>query len=157
VTRLRDIEVALADRPGALATFGEVLGAAGVSLEGGGVFTVNGSAIAHFLVDDADTAVTALTAAGMGPIEVSDPVMLRLDQGTPGQLGLVARRMAEAGVNLRVQYSDHDHNLVLVPDAGHHEVCVAVANAWATTTTPSRPDSYEPPSRPPGLAEREET
>ena len=37
-----DVALDLPDRPGALATFGEALGAAAVSLEGGGVFTVGG-------------------------------------------------------------------------------------------------------------------
>jgi hypothetical protein len=35
----------------------------------------------------------------------------------PGQLGLLTRRMAEAGVNIEVLYSDHDHQLILVVDA----------------------------------------
>lgn len=126
-----DIEVALADRPGALAEFGEALGAAGVSLEGGGVFTVAGTAVAHFLVDDAAEARTALDAAGLGPVTVSPVVTLRLDQGTPGQLGLVARRMAEAGIDITTQYSDHDHSLVLVVPAEQHERAEAVAARWA--------------------------
>ena len=129
-TRPADIEVALADRPGALAEFGEALGRAGVSLEGGGVFTVAGHAVAHFLVDDATAARTALEAAGLGPVTVCPVVTLRLDQGTPGQLGLISRRMAEAGVNIRTQYSDHDHDLVLVVD--QHQQAEAVAVRWAT-------------------------
>ena len=40
----------------------------------------------------------------------------KLRQGEPGQLGKLAQRMAAAGVNIEVQYSDHDHNLVLVVD-----------------------------------------
>jgi len=36
--------------------------------------------------------------------------------------------MAEAGVNIRVQYSDHDHQLVLVVD--ELERGRAVADAW---------------------------
>ena len=48
----------------------------------------------------------------------------------PGQLGKIARRMADAGVNIEVQYSDHDHQLILVVDdlARAREV----AAAWAT-------------------------
>jgi hypothetical protein len=39
-----------------------------------------------------------------------------LKQDVPGQLGLLTRRMADAGVNIEVLYSDHDHQLILVVD-----------------------------------------
>jgi hypothetical protein len=40
----------------------------------------------------------------------------RLRQDEPGQLGRIARRMAAAGVNIEIMYSDHDHQLILVVD-----------------------------------------
>jgi hypothetical protein len=40
----------------------------------------------------------------------------RLKQTEPGQLGKISRKMAEAGVNIEVLYSDHDHQLILVAD-----------------------------------------
>lgn len=126
-----DIEVALADRPGALVEFGETLGRGGVSLEGGGVFTVAGVAVAHFLVDDGPAARSALEAAGLGPVTTSRVVTLRLDQGTPGQVGLISRRMADAGINIQTQYSDHDHNLVLVVPADQHQHAGDIAARWA--------------------------
>lgn len=128
--RLRDIEVILMNRPGALADFGEILGSVGVSLEGGGVFTHDGIAVAHFLVDDAEAARSALEGAGIGPVHIHDVVMLKLDQETPGQLGSVSRRMRDADVNILVQYSDHDHNLVLVVSEMHFETCAAIATEW---------------------------
>lgn len=42
----------------------------------------------------------------------------RLDQARPGQLGAITRRMAEAGVNIEVLYSDHENRLILVVDDG---------------------------------------
>ncbi len=42
--------------------------------------------------------------------------MQRLRQDVPGQLGLLTRRMADAGVNIEVLYSDHDHQMILVVD-----------------------------------------
>jgi hypothetical protein len=121
---MRDIEVVLRDGPGALGEFGEVLGRAGVSLEGGGVF----GTVAHFLVEEADRARAALEAAGIGPVSIHDVVTLRLDQGTPGQLGAVARRMGDAGVDIRVQYSDHDGRLILVVDPAHRAAAAAIAS-----------------------------
>lgn len=131
----RDVCVHLPDRIGALAEFGEALGAAGVSLEGGGVFTHGGVGVAHFLVDDADTARTAIAAAGLPVVSVRDVVMLELDQGTPGQLGTLARQMADAGVSLDVQYSDHDHNLVVVVPEDHLAAARAVADRWRAAGT----------------------
>lgn len=126
----RDIAVVLANRPGALADLGQALGAARVSLEGGGVFTHEGVAIAHFLVDDASRARTALEEHGIGPVTISDVVVLRLDQDVPGQLGAFTRRVGEAGINILVQYSDHDHRLVLVVAPHQHVECQGIAEAW---------------------------
>lgn len=125
---MKDLTIVLENRPGALAEMGEVLGRAGVSVEGGGVFVVNGVGVAHFLFADGAAASTALAAAGIRVLEERDVLVLRLRQEEPGQLGKVSRRMAEAGVNIEVQYSDHDHQLILVVD--DFEKGRAVAEAW---------------------------
>lgn len=125
---MRDLSIELQNRPGALAEMGEALGAAGVSVEGGGVFVVNGAGVAHFLVEDAGAARKALSAAGIRVVEDREVVMLKLRQEEPGQLGKIGRRMADAGVNIEVQYSDHDHNLILVVD--DLERGRAVAEEW---------------------------
>jgi prepilin-type processing-associated H-X9-DG protein len=107
---------------------GEALGRAGVSVEGGGAFLAGGVGVAHFLFVDGHAAKRALEAAGIRVLAVNDVVALRLRQDEPGQLGKIARRMAEAGVNIEVQYSDHDHQLILVVDdlaKGR-----AVADSW---------------------------
>jgi hypothetical protein len=108
--------IELHHRNGALADFGETLGAADISLEGGGVFTLDGRAVANFLVAEGERAATVLSAAGFTVRAVQPVLQPRLDQGTPGQLGRIARAMAEAGVGIDVQYSDHDNQLVLVVD-----------------------------------------
>jgi hypothetical protein len=113
---LKDLAITLDDRPGALAEMGEALGRAGVSIEGGGVFVAGGVGVAHFLFADGVAARRALEAAGIRVVEENDVVVLRLRQGEAGQLGKLARRMADLGVNIRVQYSDHDHQLILVVD-----------------------------------------
>lgn len=121
---MKDLAIALENRPGALAEMGEALGRAGVSIEGGGVF----GDVAHFLFVDGDAARDALEAAGIRVIAINDVLMPRLRQSEAGQLGKIARRMADAGVNIEVQYSDHDHNLVLVVD--DMEKGRAVSEAW---------------------------
>jgi hypothetical protein len=109
---VKDLAIALDNRPGALADMGEALGRAGVSIEGGGVF----EGIAHFLFVDAAAARVALDAAGIRVVAEHEVLVQKLRQDEAGQLGKVARRMADAGVNIEVQYSDHDHNLILVVD-----------------------------------------
>jgi hypothetical protein len=111
---VKDLTIELEHRPGALADMGEALGRAGVSIEGGGIFAVDGRAIAHFLFADGDAARDALTAAGIRVLDAREVLIQRLNQSEPGQLGKIARRMAAAGVNIEVLYSDHDHNLILV-------------------------------------------
>ncbi len=125
---MEDVAIELEDRPGSLATMGEALGAAGVSVEGGGAFAVDGRGIAHFLVTDGAAARAALETAGLRVLAVRPVVVQRLRQDEPGQLGKLCRRMATAGVNIEVLYSDHEHQLVLVvddPDRGRQ-----VAAAW---------------------------
>jgi rhodanese-related sulfurtransferase len=82
---------------------------------------------------DATAATEALEAAGIEVLDAREVIMLRLQQDLPGQLGALTRRMADAGVNIEVLYSDHNNQLILVVDdqvAGH-----AVAEAWAAEHT----------------------
>src|SRR5256885_3191197 len=110
---LFDLASGLGNRPGGLAEMGEALGRAGVSIEGGGVWAAGGVGVAHFLFGDAAAARRALEAAAIKVLAQNEVVMVRLKQAVPGQLGKIARRMADAGVNIEVQYSDHDHRLIL--------------------------------------------
>ena len=77
---------------------------------------VDGQGVAHFLFADGTAARKALEAAGIRVLEERDVLVQRLKQDVPGQLGMLTRRMAEAGVNIEVLYGDHDHQLVLVVD-----------------------------------------
>jgi hypothetical protein len=124
---VRDLGIALDDRPGALAHLGEALARDGVSIEGGGVF----HGVAHYLFEDGDAARAAVERAGLRVVEDSAVLQPRLRQSEPGQLGKIARRFAEAGVNIRVQYSDHDHRLVLVVADEDFARGQRVCEAWA--------------------------
>ncbi len=63
--RMHDLEILLDDRPDALAEMGDALGAAGVSIEGGGMFVIAGRSVTHFLFDDGDAAREALESVGI--------------------------------------------------------------------------------------------
>jgi len=62
---VKDLAIALDNRPGALAEMGEALGKAGVSVEGGGAWVVDGRGVAHFLFKDGTAARQALEAKGI--------------------------------------------------------------------------------------------
>jgi hypothetical protein len=126
---MKDLAIRLENRPGALAEMGEALGRAGVSVEGGGAFVVDGAGIAHFLFHDGAAARRALEAVGIAVIAERDVLVQRLDQEQPGQLGKLARRMADGGVNIEVVYSDHEHQLILVVD--DMEAGRAISEAWS--------------------------
>ena len=113
---MKDLAIALDNRPGALAEMGEALGRAGVSVEGGGAWVVGGEGVAHFLFADGAAARRALESAGIRVLGERDVLVQRIKQDVPGQLGMLARRMGDAGVNIEVLYSDHEHQLILVVD-----------------------------------------
>jgi hypothetical protein len=113
---MKDLTIALENRPGALAEMGAALGRAEVSIEGGGAWVVNGQGVAHFLFENGTAARSALEAEGIRVLAERDVLVQRLSQAEPGQLGKISRQMAEAGVNIEVLYSDHDQQLILVVD-----------------------------------------
>ncbi len=133
---MKDIELRLADQPGSLAAMASTLGEAGISVEGGGVFVADGIGIAHFLVADhhAATAADALRRADIEVVAVRDTVLARLRQDVPGQLGALCKRLADAGVNITTQYSDHQGQLILVVDK--HAQAQPVLDTWTTRHEP---------------------
>ena len=127
-----DVSIRLENKPGEMARMGEALGAAGVSVEGGGGLVVDGKGYMHFLFDDGEAARKALENVGIEVLDVREVLAQKLRQDVPGQLGKIARRMADAGVNIEVVYSDHANQLILVVD--DFEKGKAVSDAWKEET-----------------------
>ena len=125
---MKDLSIQLHNHPGAIADMGEALAKAGVSVEGGGAWVVDGVGIAHFLFEDGTAARNALEAVGIKVLNAREVLVQRLRQDVPGQLGLLTRRMAKAGVNIEVLYSDHEHQMILVVD--DFKKGKAVSDAW---------------------------
>lgn len=111
-----DIHVMLPDNPGTLGQFGSLMGRAGVSLEGGGMFTLGGAGHAHFLVEDGAAAARVAEQGGLEVIAVREVLVRRLKQEVPGQLGAICSALGEASVNIITLYSDHANQLILVTD-----------------------------------------
>lgn len=126
-----DIHVVLSNTPGSLAALGKTLGQNGTGLEGGGVFSVATESHAHFLVADGEKAREVLLTAGFDVRAVSSPLIRKLRQERPGELGEIADIIAQRGVNIMVQYSDHSNRLILLTD--DNERAAHLTKAWEIT------------------------
>ena len=101
---MRDLSITLEDRPGRLADIGEATGTAGINIEGMCATTGGGSAEVHVLVDDAAAAREALGSAGIEVDGESDVLVIDVED-RPGTMGEVARKVADAGVNIGLAYA----------------------------------------------------
>jgi len=97
-------------------------------VEGGGGWVVSDKGYMHFLFNDGDAARRALEDAGLEVLSVREVLVQKLKQDVPGQLGKIASRMADAGVNIEVVYIDHANQLILVVD--NFEIGKTVSDAW---------------------------
>jgi hypothetical protein len=108
----RDLTVRLAeDRPGALAGVVQALSRSGVNIEG--IAEIEGAV--HVLARDPNAARTALRSGGYeieGELEV---VVLPMPD-RPGELHMILRRLADAGVNVRFAYLATDTRVVIGAD-----------------------------------------
>jgi hypothetical protein len=102
-----DFEIVLEDHPGELARVGEALGGAGVNIEGIAGFGFEGRGIIHLLVEDAAAARSALESAGLSVNRESEAMVMELPAGAagrPGEMGRMARAVADAGINFEAMY-----------------------------------------------------
>jgi hypothetical protein len=111
----KDFTVRLENRPGTLADMGEALGKAGVNIDGMCAFPCEGVGVIHILVEDADGARNALEDAGL-EVSFERDVLLFEAEDRPGMLGVVARKIADAGVNIDLLYKATQTKLVIGVD-----------------------------------------
>ncbi len=113
-----DLTISVDDRPGELARIGEALGGAGVNIEAVCGFGMEGSGIIHVCVEDAATARQSLDAAGLKVEGEADAILTEPVPGSddPGTLGAMARRIADAGINVKVLYLATRSRGVIVTD-----------------------------------------
>jgi hypothetical protein len=113
---MKDLTVILEDRPGTLADMLEALGKAGINIEGACGYPIEGKGIIHILVEDVAAARRTLEEVG---IEVGDEreVLVLEVEDRPGAGGEVARRIANAGVNVdRFYMATNNRSVIAVDD-----------------------------------------
>ncbi len=118
-----EIVVEAEDRPGMMAAIGELFGTCRVNISAAAAFTYDGRGFLHFVVDDADRALSALAEGGWHVLRAQEVLSVSLDD-RPGELGRFARRLADAGINITSLYiagaSGGDKELVVAVDDLHH-------------------------------------
>jgi hypothetical protein len=107
-----DLTVRLEDKLGTLAALGEALGAAGVNIDGICGVTSDGEGLLHLLVEDPEIARRTLEESGFD-LEVERQVLLVDIINRPGELGGIARRLAEAGLSIDLLYLTAGMDLVI--------------------------------------------
>ncbi|MCT1479110.1 hypothetical protein [Microbacterium sp. p3-SID336] len=108
---MNDLAIPVEDVAGDVSRIGAVLGAAGVGLEGGGVWAGQ----AHYLVADGAAAVAALEAAGIRAT-AAPALVVPLRADVPGEMGRMMSALHAADIRVEAQYSDHDNRKVFVVD-----------------------------------------
>ena len=112
---MKDMTILLEDRPGTLAEVAEVLGKAGVNIEGGCGYPAIGRGIFHILVENENTARTALEGAGITVSEVNNVIVLDIEN-QPGNLAAELRKISSEGVNATLFYIASNNRIVLAVD-----------------------------------------
>lgn len=107
-----DLAVTVEDKPGELAALGEATGKAGINLDGLCCYPTEGRFVVHVLVEEAAGARRAFEEAGYSSIEERKVVVMVLED-RPGALGGVARKIADAGVNIELAYLATNTRLVV--------------------------------------------
>jgi hypothetical protein len=99
---MTEFTVFLANRPGMLALLTERLGDAGVNIEALAAFGLNETGLVRLIVDDATTTERVLDTADIG-FEQRD-ILTTILPDRPGAMGAMARRLADAEVNIDAVY-----------------------------------------------------
>ena len=77
---------------------------------------------------EAERAKSELEKVGIKVVKTNDVIIQKLRQDVPGQLGTFCRELANANVSILTQYSDHDNQLIIVPD--NYEKAKEVSEEW---------------------------
>ena len=118
---MKDITVILKNVPGTLADLGETLGKNNINMEGICAVPLDGEGFIHILVEDDTKTRSVLEKAGFQVSAVRDVIVLTGQPGKnlliePGTGGKIARKIANAGVNINLMYFAALNRLIIGVD-----------------------------------------
>jgi hypothetical protein len=99
---MTEFTIHLSNRPGMLATLTEQVASAGINIEALAAFGLGEEGVVRLMVDDELTTRSVLKRAGVSFDERE--VMITTLPHRPGALASMARRLADAGVNIDAVY-----------------------------------------------------
>ena len=111
----KNLTIHLEDRPGALAEMGEALGKSVVNIDGICGASCEGVGVLHILVEDPAAARSVVEQAGF-EVQIERDVLVVNIVDRPGELGNIARTLANAGVNIDLLYLTASMDLVIGVD-----------------------------------------
>ena len=113
---MRDFCVEQENSPENLAYLGEILGAAGVNIEGLCITACDGWHLIHFVVEDSVTARLVLEKAAIKIRDESEVFIFHKDKkrvtGKPGSFGGICRTLADNDINIRFGYPAENNRFV---------------------------------------------
>ena len=104
---MKEFSVTLANKPGQLATLAGRLADAGVHIESLAAIGADGESLVRFMPDDAVATRRVLDGAGL--VYEERPILDTFLPDEPGALASMAKRLAEAGVNIDSIYLLHSN------------------------------------------------
>ena len=118
---MKDLTVILKNIPGKLADLGEILGRNGINMEGICGIPLKDEAFIHILVEDETKTRSILEQAGFQVSAVREVLVITGQPGTnvlgvPGTGGKIARKIADAGVNIELIYFAALNRLIIGVD-----------------------------------------
>jgi len=117
---MRDICVIQDNSSENLALIGEILGEAGVNIEGLSLTTCNGQSVIHFVVEDDTTARHVLEDSGIRIMEISEIFVLHKDKkritGKPGSFGRICRLFTENEIRINFGYPAENNRFIFGVD-----------------------------------------
>jgi hypothetical protein len=99
-----------------LVKIGEVLGVAGVNIEGLSVTSFKEQGVIHFVVEDAVTAKSALESAGLTIKAITDVFVLDKDlkgvTGKSGSFGEICKTLRDQGIQINFGYPAENNRFI---------------------------------------------